>query len=553
MRELMVKMQPSCFEDLIALIALYRPGPLKSGMADTYVRRKHGQEPVDYPHDSLEPILRDTYGVIVYQEQVMLIAHHLAGFTLNQADSLRKAMGKKKHDVMAAFREQFVEGCVAQGHHRQMADDLFTNMEYFAGYGFNKSHSAAYAVLTYRTAWLKATYPTELLCALLTCDMGLTDKLKEFIEEARRMQIAVLPPAVNASRARFTVEDGAIRYGLAAIKGLGEKAADKLVAEREESGPFADVHDLARRWDAQIANKTCYEVLAKSGTFDTTGWSRRAVFEVLEGCLREAANVQADRKRGQSLMFGDAPTTASAAVSAPDVSEWPETIKLAMEKEALGLYLSGHPFKRRGKFFSLLAGADTRQIHEARNETSKAKREIVLAGMVSGLRPSVVRSGKNAGQRMAKFRLEDLHGSVSATVFSKQYARLKDRLADDALVFVHARIDRSSEEAAILIDDVQDAQTFVRSNVDAVVLRVDPAKHDADLLQQARDNLQHHRGRHRVFVDVADDLPANDLPDKGRGHYRLMADPKFNVELTAELLEDLSSLLGRDALSFTRR
>ena len=173
--------------------------------------------------------------------------------------------------------------------------------------------------------------------------------------------------------------------------------------------------------------------------------------------------------------------------------------------------------------------------------------------MVSGLRPSVVRSGKNAGQRMAKFRLEDLHGSVSATVFSKQYARLKDRLADDALVFVHARIDRSSEEAAILIDDVQDAQTFVRSNVDAVVLRVDPAKHDADLLQQARDNLQHHRGRHRVFVDVADDLPANDLPDKGRGHYRLMADPKFNVELTAELLEDLSSLLGRDALSFTRR
>ena len=553
MRELMVKMQPSCFEDLIALIALYRPGPLKSGMADTYVRRKHGQEPVDYPHDSLEPILRDTYGVIVYQEQVMLIAHHLAGFTLNQADSLRKAMGKKKHDVMAAFREQFVEGCVAQGHHRQMADDLFTNMEYFAGYGFNKSHSAAYAVLTYRTAWLKATYPTELLCALLTCDMGLTDKLKEFIEEARRMQIAVLPPAVNASRARFTVEDGAIRYGLAAIKGLGEKAADKLVAEREESGPFADVHDLARRWDAQIANKTCYEVLAKSGTFDTTGWSRRAVFEVLEGCLREAANVQADRKRGQSLMFGDAPTTASAAVSAPDVSEWPETIKLAMEKEALGLYLSGHPFKRRGKFFSLLAGADTRQIHEARNETSKAKREIVLAGMVSGLRPSVVRSGKNAGQRMAKFRLEDLHGSVSATVFSKQSARLKDRLADDALVFVHARIDRSSEEAAILIDDVQDAQTFVRSNVDAVVLRVDPAKHDADLLQQARDNLQHHRGRHRVFVDVADDLPANDLPDKGRGHYRLMADPKFNVELTAELLEDLSSLLGRDALSFTRR
>ncbi|MFQ5506859.1 MAG: DNA polymerase III subunit alpha, partial [Planctomycetota bacterium] len=224
MRDLIQRLMPDSFEDIIALIALYRPGPLQSGMAETYVKRKHGQEPVSYPHEDLAPLLAGTYGVIVYQEQVMLIAHELAGFSMNQADSLRKAMGKKKPEVMAEFRERFISGAVAKGHDRKVADDLFTTMEYFAGYGFNKSHSAAYALLTYQTAWLKANHPTEFLCALLSCDSGTTDKLKEFSDEAARMGIRVLGPDINRSGAKFLVEGQDIRYGLAAIKGMGEKA-----------------------------------------------------------------------------------------------------------------------------------------------------------------------------------------------------------------------------------------------------------------------------------------------------------------------------------------
>lgn len=567
MRELIARLQPSCFEDVVALIALYRPGPLKSGMADMYVERKHGRQKVEYPHEVAKPILEDTYGVIVYQEQVMLIAHHLAGFTLNEADSLRKAMGKKKPEVMAKFRSKFVEGSIEQGHKKKMADDLFTTMEFFAGYGFNKSHSAAYAVLTYRTAWLKANYPTEFMCALLTCDMGLTDKVKEFIDETKRMGIPVRLPDINASQTKFSVErddesgpTGAIRYGLGALKGLGEKASDRLVQAREEKGRFVDISDLAQRWPAQVANKTCYEVLAKSGAIESTGWTRRAAFDEIEPTLREAASVQKDLARGQNLLFG-APSGGEAGGPAkardiPDVPEWPENVKLTLEKEAVGFFLSGHPFERRGKFFSLLAGQDTRdlmriaQAEEAAIENGTQGRgrsdrqEIILAGMVSGLRPMVIKNGRNAGQRMARFRLEDLHDSVSCTVFSKQYAEVQHKLENDALVFVRARLDRSGEEVAILIDDVLGAEEYVREHVDALVLSLQEDEHGEAELEAVCDTLKEHKGAHRLLIQVA---------AKSGARFRLFADSQWGVNLSADLLEGLSKTLGQSSLSFTRR
>jgi DNA polymerase-3 subunit alpha len=230
MRELLGRLAPDSFEDVIAVLALYRPGPLGSGMADMFVRRKHGEEPVEYPHASLQPILEESYGVIVYQEQVMRIANAMAGFSMNQADALRKAMGKKKPAEMAKFKEQFVAGAVANGHAAQLATRLFETMEYFAGYGFNKSHSAAYALLTFQTAWLKAHYPVEFFAANLTVESGNSDKVKEFIDEVRRQGVTVLPPDVNASAREFTVEDGAIRFGLGAIKGVGSRAAEALAA-----------------------------------------------------------------------------------------------------------------------------------------------------------------------------------------------------------------------------------------------------------------------------------------------------------------------------------
>ena len=331
MRELLARLKPDCFEDVIAVLALYRPGPLQSGMVDMYVDRKHGRQKVEYPHESIAEILEDTYGVIVYQEQVMLTAHEMAGFTLNQADKLRKAMGKKKPEVMHEFRKLFVDGAVAKGlTTAKFADELFTTMEFFAGYGFNKSHSAAYALLTYRTAYLKANYPTEFLCALLTCDMGLTDKVKEFSAEAMRLGIDVLPPSVNRSRTKFTVEHvqeagqdrSGIRYGLGAIKGLGSKATDALVAEREKKGEFTDLPNLTQRWDPKLANKSAYETLIKSGALDDSRWSRRGMLESLEDLLREATSVHKDRAKGQNLLFA-APVAAGSEHEVRDIPEDP--------------------------------------------------------------------------------------------------------------------------------------------------------------------------------------------------------------------------------------
>ena len=552
MRELLSRLKPSCFEDIIALIALYRPGPLQSGMADMYVRRKHGEEEVDYPHESVRPILEDTYGVIVYQEQVMLIAHHLAGFSLNEADSLRKAMGKKKPEVMAKFRAKFVDGAIEQGHAKKFADDLFTTMEFFAGYGFNKSHSAAYAVLTYQTAWLKANYPTEFMCALLTCDMGLTDKVKEFVDETKRMGIDVRGPDLNRSFSRFAVEDGVIRYGLGALKGLGEKAADALVAAREESGDFSDLHDLARRWNSAIANKTCFEVLAKSGALESTGWTRRAAFEQIEGALREAASIQADLRRGQSLLFGAGPSTASGAVDVPDVPEWPEALKLTQEKEAIGFFLSGHPFDKRGRFFSLLAGQDTRSVAAAAASEApeggswnkpNEKDQLILAGMISSLRVMVIKNGRNAGQRMARFRLEDLHGAVNATVFSKQFQEVQGQLENDALVFIKARPDRSSDEPGVLVDDVLDVTSYLREHVDGLVLGLDEATAAAKL-EQVHELIKEHPGSHRLMFQIS-------APDGRR--YRLIAADQHRIALDDDLLDGLTATLGHKALSFTRR
>jgi len=541
MRELIARLEPDCYEDLIALIALYRPGPLQSGMADMYVKRKHGDEAVKYPHDDLAPLLAGTYGVIVYQEQVMLIANKMAGFSLNEADSLRKAMGKKKPEVMAEFREKFVGGAVAHGYQKKVADSLFTTMEFFAGYGFNKSHSAAYALLTYRTAWLKANYPVEFMCSLMTGDMGLTDKVKEFKDEAGRMGIEVLGPDVNRSVVKFSVDGKDIRYGLGAIKGMGAKAAQSLVDERKANGKYSDLPDLSRRWDPSVANKTNYEILIKAGAFDSSGWTRRACFETYAEYLKEAQSTLADRRKGQNLLFSpSAPAGADEPAPnepIPDIPEWDEKERLAHEKQALGLYLSSHPFERRGAFFSRLAGMDTRTLSAA--EGHGVDGEVTLAGMITGVRPIVIRQGRNAGQRMAKFQLEDLHGSIGATVFSRQYHALQDKIVEDSLVFVKARVDKNSEEPAILVDEIESPATYVRQFVDALVVRLDEQRHSAQDLTRVRELVDRHPGRHRLIFELGPKL-------------RMLADPDFRVDLAEELLEELTDALGPEALSFTK-
>jgi len=540
MRDLLVRMRPDCFGDIVAVLALHRPGPIQSGMADMYVRRKHGEERVAYPHPSLETLLKDTYGVIVYQEQVMLIAHHMAGFSLNEADSLRKAMGKKKPEVMAKFREKFVEGAAAQGHDRKLADEIFTTMEFFAGYGFNKSHSAAYALLTYRTAWLKANYPLEFMCALMTCDMGLTDKVKEFVQEAKRMGIEILGPDVNRSRAAFSVEGNAIRYGLAALKGLGKRAAEALVEERERNGSFRDIYDLAERWDPRIANRTCYQVLAKAGALSVGGWNRRAAHDSVDEAMKQAARYAEDRRRGQNLLFGGGTAAASTAPEIPDLPEWKEADLLLKEKEALGFYLSGHPFERRGRFYSRLAGTDTEKLKELKEKGHRG--DLFLAGMISGIRILTIRSGRNEGMKMAKFHLEDLAGSIGATVFSKTFSEIRHRLVEDSIVFVQGSLDLGSEEPALKVMNVIPAETFVADSVDGLVLRLEEADRE-EALDEVRDLVERNPGPHRLLFEIL---------RPGSSALRMQAAPHYRVRISEELIDGLAGILGPQALSFTR-
>ena len=514
---------------------LYRPGPIGSGMVKMFWKRKHGQERIEYPHSSIEHILQDTYGVIVYQEQVMLIANVLAGFTLAEADSLRKVMSKKQPEAMAKFKDKFVEGAFKNGHERKFSTQLFETIEYFAGYGFNKSHSTAYALLTYRTAWLKAHHPVAFLAANMTIESGDTDKLKEFVDEARRLHVPVLLPDVNKSRARFSVEDGAIRYALLAIKGVGSRAAEAIVAEREQRGPFESVDDLCVRLDQALLNKGTLEALTKAGAFDALGAVRRQTFDDLERALRSSAGARKDRARGQGTLFGALGKSAAASATA----EWSDQERLQKEKEALGFFLSSHPFERRGRFFGKIAGSDSRTLREQKPAAGTAVR---LAGMISGSRAMLIKNGRNAGQKMARFSLEDLDGVVPVTVFARQYQDLASLIVDDTIVFVKGRIDGSGEELALLADEIQPAQVVVAREVYSLVLRLPPQVANEALLDRIKALAAKNRGSQRLEFE---------LEEEG-WKWRVRADAVHHVTIGDALLDGLAELVGPEALSFTR-
>ncbi|MGZ3444463.1 MAG: DNA polymerase III subunit alpha, partial [Myxococcaceae bacterium] len=411
--EMVMKLKPSCFEDVIAAGALYRPGPLDSGMVDVFINRKHGREPVSYPHPSLEPVLRDTYGVIVYQEQVMQISQVLGGYSLGRADLLRRAMGKKKAEVMASERQGFLEGCQKNGVDPKVAGEIFDLMEKFAEYGFNKSHSAAYGLITIQTGWLKAHYPVEFMAALLTSEKDNTDKVVAHIAEARGQGYEVLPPDVNVSELAFGAVEGKIRFGLGAIKGVGESAIDAIL-EARKGGPFRDLFDFSERVDSRRVNRKVIEALVKAGAFDFEGRPRRQLFESVEKALERGASAQRDRAVGQSSLDGlleDAGKPGPAAsVGKPEYvafEEWPEKERLAMEKEAIGFYVSGHPLHQYAKELQRYA-RPAASVQRARRDDV-----VTVAGIVSQLRERPTKTGK----RMAWVTLEDLSGSVELVCF----------------------------------------------------------------------------------------------------------------------------------------
>ncbi len=434
-KDLEKKLKGDCFEDIIALMALNRPGPLGSGMVDDFIARKQGKQKPEYFHVDLEPVLKSTYGIIVYQEQVMLVAQILAGYSLGAADMLRRAMGKKKPEEMAVQRSIFLEGAAKRGVDTKIAERLFDLMEKFAEYGFNKSHSAAYALIAYHTAWLKAYYPAEFMAATMSSEMSDTDKVRVFYEDCRANGLTMLPPDINSSGYRFDpVSKTEIRYGLGAIKGSGEAAIGAIVAEREANGPYQGLFDLARRVDKRYLNRRVLEALVKAGAFDLINPHRASLLASVGAALETAD--RAARSGGQVGLFGELLDGGEDLI---DVPEWPEQEKLLQEKSALGYFFSGHPFT---SYLAEVSGFAKRQL-----DSLEPARELqMLAGIVVSLRTQMTRRGK-----MMILLLDDATAQVEVVIFNELYEQNRHLLKDDTLLVIEGKVNRDDYSGGLRV------------------------------------------------------------------------------------------------------
>ena len=536
MRDILKRFKPDQLEHLTALNALYRPGPMQ--MIDDFIRRRYGQTKVTYEHPALEPILKATYGVMVYQEQVMQIASALAGFALGEADILRKAMGKKNAEVMATQKQTFLEGCKARGVPEKKAGRIWDHMEQFAGYGFNKSHSAAYAWLAYQTAYLKANYPPFFMAALLTSERANTDKMVTYIGECREMGINVLPPDVNQSDIFFTVVEGRhIRFGLAAIKNVGEGAVEAVLRARAD-GPFRSLFDFCERVDLRAVNRRVVESFIKSGSFDSLDPRRAALFAAIDRATEAGQKRQRDYEQGQSSLFGEGGATGETATGGdriPDAAPWGEGERLAHEKESLGFFITGHPLERFRAELAQWATATTGSLAE-RAEAP----EVTLGGIITGLR--LIKTRK--GDRMASFLLEDLEGSAEALVFPEAYKKMAGQLADDELVLVKGKAEVLDEgRGRLLVSEVLPLEAAKLAQARYVTIRVPLAAWDRSKGERLRDILGSHRGECPVTLE---------LVRPGAFAVALAPSAYYRVKPDALLRDEVEALLGPGALILAR-
>jgi DNA polymerase-3 subunit alpha len=446
MKEILVRMKPSVFEDLIALVALYRPGPLGSGMVDQFIDRKKGKAQITYEHPLLKDILKETYGIILYQEQVMQIANKLANFTMGQADILRKAMGKKKVDVMETSKNEFIEGAKNNNISEEIARKIFDLMAYFAGYGFNKSHSAAYALISYQTAFLKAHYPVEFMAATLSSDMDNTDKVIKFISECRDFGIAIFPPDINESDREFKVISSAIRFGLKAVKGVGSTAIDSILEARRE-GPFQSILDFLKRVDTRRVNKRVLESLIKAGAMSSFG-SRSQLIQVLDTALEEVVKIQKKKESGQFSFFDIASGAEkeSHTIKLPDVKEWSDDDILKMEKASLGFYISGHPLNRYKKEFKRLSLTNLENLPEKLDKST-----VTICGIIQSIKRI---QSKKTGEYMAYVTVEDQYGTIEITCFPKLYKTASDLIIQDQPLIVKGIVEKIENGVKVLADSI---------------------------------------------------------------------------------------------------
>jgi DNA polymerase-3 subunit alpha len=536
MRDILKRFKPDRLEHLTALNALYRPGPM--AMIDDVVKRRHGQTKVTYDHPRLEPILSETYGVMVYQEQVMQIASALAGYTLGEADILRKAMGKKKADVMATQKDKFLKGSVARGVPEKKASKIWDHMEQFAGYGFNKSHSAAYAWLAYQTAYLKANHPAYFMAALLTSERANTDKMVQYIGECRAMGIEVLPPDANQSDIYFTVVAKDIRFGLAAIKNVGEGAVEAILSARASGGPFRSLFEFCERVDLRAVNRRVVESFIKSGSFDSLERRRAALMAAIDRAMEAGQKQQRDREQGQAsllgMLGGAEPGAPRAPERLPDVADWPEGERLAYEKESLGFFITGHPLERFRDELAQWATATTATLPQA------GEKEVTVGGIVTALRLMKTRKG----DRMATFVLEDLDGGVEVLVFPEAYKKAAARLADDLIVLVKGRAEALDEgRFRLLASDVLPLETAKLSEARYVTIRVPVGSWDKSKGERLRDILGSHKGDCPVTLEMV-----------RPGAFAVAVAPSayFRVRPDEVLRSEVEGLLGPGSLILAR-
>ena len=551
MQDLLMKMQPDRLEDLIAANALYRPGPME--LIPSYCNRKHGREEVPAVHPIMDGILKETYSIMVYQEQVMQIFNQIGGIELADAYKLIKAISKKKADIIAKFKPQFLKGAKEKGLSEAQAKEIFDLILKFGGYGFNKSHSSRYAMVAYQTAYMKTYHPVEYMAALLTFEMGNTDKVVEYIDECRRLTlpdgsrgIKVLPPDVNVSKKDFTPvyqkpekrggkREGTIRFGLCAVRGVGEKAVEAILEQREAKGEFASLFEFFERVDSRSVQRATAEALIKCGAFSGMSAARAPMLHALDRALEVGQQAQSDARAGQLAMFGQ-PAAGSPAMaeSLPKVDEFPQQELLKFEKELLGFYITSHPLTEHQSAVDRYTTATTK---EAMDYSEGA--EVVIGGMLSAVRPKVAKSGRSAGQKWAILEIEDLDGRIEGMCFSECFADVESRhpeaLKKESIVFIRGKVDKRRETPCLMVNDVIPVADSVGKLTTAVLVKLDPLRHPPETVAEVKAMLAAHRGNCEVYAQLPGDNCHKVTLRLGRG---------FAVKPSADLVDDLDRFLG---------
>jgi DNA polymerase-3 subunit alpha len=568
MRDLLRRLKPDRFKDIIAVIALYRPGPLEGGMVDSYIQRKHGLEEIDYGEAALEsfltPILEETNGVILYQEQVMRIANKLGGFTLNEADTLRKAMGKKKKELMEEFRGQFIDGAKANGIESKQSSHIFDLIEFFAGYGFNKSHSTAYALITYQTAYLKANFPTEFMAAVMTCEMSNTDKIVEYLEEVRHLDIEVGSPDIQRSETGFTVEGRKIWYGLGAVKGIGSKAVDAMVAGRQRSGPgndqessgngqesseepYRSIFDLCERVDSQLLNKTVLESLISCGALDVFEQPRSRLHAVLESAISRGNEARKDRLAGQTSFFdlfdadatpnGDPSAEPSTVEAYPELPEWSDSERLSREKKTLGFYLSGHPLLNWKTILEQYATHTLSDIGELPDGT-----DVIIGTQIVKLTKKV---SKRTNKPFWIALVEDLKGTLEIFVNQDKYEAAKDVFQVENLVFLTGKVRYRDTTPSLRLESalgLTDALSRLTRDL-SVLIPLSDALRAEDEVFRVKDLLQQHRGSCPFYLVFRDPNGSRAILQVGDEH---------GVAPDADFFAGIEKICGQNRLFVNR-